>query len=309
MGMRLGQYSSSALSRNWVREIPRVAYCVYLASKGDYVYVQGSSEGSVQKRRRTDGNLIWQKDMMIDVGEIAQVNNTNIAVDCNYNIYTTKDCYLYKYDENGNLIWDIKVEDTVEGCRTIIFSVSADGTRIMLRSVNRKKIYSYKTIDGTKDVEFTPEIPNYTIYSIYYGEYDSNNNFIIDIYIQKVGTPRFILKYNSTGTERLWYNWISSGYINLGGKPIAVDKEDNVWSFRVENNVRKLVKFSRNTGNIMCSASDEGTMLVPLSNGDVATASLQSNVMTLNRFNTNAELQKTETYNGVTALHRMDMAI
>lgn len=308
MGMRLGQYSSSALSRNWVREIPSVAYCVYLASKGDYVYVQGSSEGSVQKRRRTDGNLIWQKNMMIDVGEIAQVNNTNIAVDCNYNIYTTKDCYLYKYDENGNLLWDIKVEDTVEGSITIIFSVSADGTRIMLRDTTGEKIYSYKTIDGTKDVEFTPEIPNYTIESIYYGEYDSNNNFIIDL-IDKDGTPRFILKYNSTGTERLWYDWISSGYIYLGGKGIAVDKEDNVWSFREENKVRKLVKFSRSTGNIMCSASDEGTILVALSNGDIVTASLQDNVLTLNRFNTNAELQKTETYDGVTALYRMDMTI
>jgi len=306
MGMRLGQYSSSALSRNWVREIPSVAYCVYLASKGDYVYVQGSSEGSVQKRRRTDGNLIWQKDMMLDVGKLAGYEDTNIAVDCNYNIYTTKNCYLYKYDENGNLLWDIKVEDKIT-YRNVIFSVSADGTRIMLRDTTGEKIYSYKTIDGTKDVEFTPSIPEEDIRFLFYGEYDSQMNFIIGI--QRESGEQILVKFNSSGLNNIW----ALGdlvFTRVGIRSFGVDKDDNVWAFRkISYDPKILIKIGKYSGNILCSVNTEGTMLVPLSNGDVATASLQSNVMTLNRFNTNAELQKTETYNGVTALHRMDMAI
>ncbi len=268
--------------------------------------MQGSSEGSVQKRRRTDGSLIWQKDMMLDVGELAGYEDTNIAVDCNYNIYTTKDCYLYKYDENGNLLWDIKVEDKVT-YRNIIFSVSADGTRIMLRDTSGKKIYSYKTIDGTKDVEFTPEIPNYTIDSIYYGEYDSQMNFIIGI--QMESGVQGLVKFNSSGLNNIW-ELEDLVFKRVGIRSFGVDKDDNVWAFRkISYDPKILIKIGKYSGNILCSVNTEGTMLVPLSNGDVATASLQSNVMTLNRFNTNAELQKTETYNGVTALHRMDMAI
>lgn len=309
MGMRLGQFTGNALTRNWVREIPTVANYIYLASRGEYVYVQGSSEGTVQKRRRVDGELIWQRDMMTEGGNSAW-GYANIAVDSSYNIYTTKDRYLYKHDDNGNQVWAVQVEEAESG-RNLIFSISPDMTRIMLLGTDSKKILSYRTLDGVKDVEFTPvEQHGYTLFRLYEGTYDSQNNFIIrgEWDIIPTGSVYLIMKYDNSGTLKFWQK--NCMYYNYNYRIISVDKEDNIWTLTAPKTLSKLGK---NTGNVLCSniSDDNFNQILSLSNGDVVTifCDTVSDTLTMNRYNTNAVLQKTETHTGVTALHRVDVVV
>ena len=302
MGRRLAQFSSSELTRNWVKEIPTTGYCVYLACRGDYVYVQGTSEETVQKRNRINGELVWQKSFNIEAP--AEYNDVNIRVDNSYNIYTTKNGHLYKYNDDGNLLWDANVE-TPGTYPLQIFCLSQDGTRIMLRGVDGKKIYTYKTADGTKDVEFTPTIQNENLIMTYSGKLDSTKNIILYVYGSYGSDSRFYMqKWDSTGTTLQWQVILSNN--NLYDM-LEVDIDDNVWIV-VQGVIRK---YAKNTGNVLAQSSQTDCygFLKALSNGDIVEVLQSSSTLRIRRFNTNAVLQTTQTYSNVSCLYRVDVVV
>jgi len=300
MGRRLAQFSSSELTRNWVKEIPTTGYCIYLACKGDYVYVQGTSEETVQKRKRINGELVWQKSFKIEA--TAEVNDVNIRVDNSYNIYTTKNGHLYKYNDDGNLLWDANVE-TPGTYPLQIFCLSQDGTRIMLRGVDGKKIYTYKTADGTKDVEFTPAIQNENLIMTYFGEFDSTKSIILHVN-GSYGSDYdryYLQKWDSTGATLQWQ-------VMFLAEGLEVDIDDNVW---ITSSQGVIYKFAKNTGNVLAQSSqtDCHGFLKALSNGDIVEVSQSSSTLRIRRFNTNAVLQTTQTYSNVSGLYRVDVVV
>ena len=255
--MRLSQFVTTDGTKNWGIDTSTVAgYNAILAASGDYVYCQGSSEQTIQKRNRVDGSLVWQKDFVTGSAQ-------PIKVDLSHNLYTLSAGVLRKYDSNGNLLWSYDTEDaqpTYVGIRDI----SADGSKILLCRMGDffvpffEKMY---VVNSSGVLVWSKQLERYS--SLNPAVFDSNNDIVA------LNTALEVRKYSGTDGTEIWL--YENNNVSTSG--LCVDISDNVWLLAAG----KITKLGKNTGNVLLQSADTFTFasgdywyLFPVSNGNIA---------------------------------------
>lgn len=315
-GVRLSEFGSYNLTKAWTREVPKVENQKILAVAGDYVYVGGTSEETVQKRLRTNGDIVWSETRLMDLWD--EGYTSRIIVDSNYNMYTSKGDMLYKYNDAGVLQWDTQTDtDAIQIC-----AISSDETYLLCKKGESiwlpRKVAVINTSTGAEVVSFAIVIDETNAAISYSSMFDGDNNLIICCGMSgdtnKNGITS-VYKYDIAGE----YKW-HANYIGVFGsfsfhadepnrQYIAVDIDNNIWAYQSspfsDVNIRKL---GRDSGNVL--ASEELTTtpkgVFALSTGDIITVhyDYSENELTLRRYNTNIALQNTEVHTDITEYYR-----
>jgi hypothetical protein len=284
--MRLSQFETNLGTKNWGVDTPTVAgFSQLLGGYGAYIYCQGTSEETLQKRNRVDGSLVWEKDFNIE-------NDTTqkILVDGLGNIYTQKAGNIYKYDSDGNLVWtcDVIPADATELHLT---NVMADGSKIIALNATTYKSYILNS-SGVVGINIAH---GNTVYSVLF---DSNSDVIALLLVPAV---RVLRKYKGTTGAVLWTAIKDSGALSC----FCVDTDDNLWMAYLNTNYY-LGKIGGNTGNLLLSSVDTFTNvqeILPISNGNIAVVMYDSgtDVLSIDIRDGNAVQQAIETHSDITA--------
>lgn len=285
--MRLSQFSTADATKNWGVDTSTVAdFDHLLAAYGDYVYCQGDSEETIQKRARVDGALVWQKDFNI-YGATSQ----KILVDNQHNIYTLKNKIIYKYNSDGNLVWSY---DTEYGFDTIYLKdVMPDGSKIAIGHFKKIIILNSSgavslEIDDS-DIQWASSV-----------KFDSNGDVL-----SVVDGPNMLRKYNGTTGAVLWTT--TATVPNL----FCIDISNNIWTIVSTN----LAKIGKNTGNVLVTSVDTPTAkvqeILPVSNGNIAVISYNSgtDVLTIDIRDGNAIQLDSENHANITEYNSAVIAV
>lgn len=296
--MRLSQFTTTDGTKNWGIDTSTVAnYDHLLAAYGDYVYCQGDSEETIQKRARADGALVWQKDFNI-YGHTWQ----KILVDNQGNIYTQKSGNVYKYNSDGNLIWTCDVIAENAG-NLPLKDCMIDGSKIAVATVG----YIY-IINSSGEVELT--ITDGEYYPSEPVKFDSVGDVVVLIYNTE-GMAYMPRKYNGITGAILW----TSSNLVGGALTLCVDISNNVWAFKYLTGNYYLVKLGKNTGNVLTTSADTMTATVqeilPVSNGNIAVVSYNSgtDVLTIDIRDSNAIQLDSETHSNITEYNSAVIAV
>lgn len=291
--MRLSQFSTTDGTKNWGVDTSTVAdFDHLLAAYGDYVYCQGDSEETIQKRARVDGALVWQKDFNI-YGATTQ----KILVDNQGNIYTQKAGNVYKYNSDGNLVWtcDVVAEDATN---LVLKDLIIDGSKIL---VVYDKIY---VINSSGEVELT--IEDAQIGSVVYGDFKINSEGDIIGSIQQGEGHYYVRKYAGSDGSTLWTSSLTIAVVGVG---LCFDISGNVWVVAkrgvVEVATSNLYKLGKNTGNTLITSVDTiayPQAVFPVSNGNIVVIGYNSgtDVLTIDIRDSNAIQQAVQTHNNIT---------
>lgn len=283
--MRLSQFTTEDGTKNWGIDTSTVAnYDHLLAAYGSYVYCQGDSEETIQKRARVDGALVWQKDFFTD-GSL----NQKILVDNQGNIYTSKNGNVYKYNSDGDLVWTC---DVIAADATDMFlkDCMVDGSKILV--IKNGGGYAY-VINSSGVVALTITDADIDAYYTYKFKFDSTGDIIIKVSVAMAG---YIRKYDVDDGSVLWTSGSVASYP-------TVDTSDNIWAINADG---KLVKIGKNTGNVLVASADVMTAdvqeLLPVSNGNIIVVSYNSgtDVLTIDIRDENAIQLDSETHADIT---------
>ena len=232
--MRLSQIEVNELTKNWGITIPTVAnYNWILAAKGQYVYCQGASEGSIQKRARADGSLIWEKDF--NVSDLSR----EILVDSQQNLYTSSGGNVYKYDNDGDILW---TKDVIEGSTNdvILQHISSAEDEILVTGFvggsNRVFILSAST--GEILLTIADKCANTR----------RSSKFLSsgDIVGFSTLSPYYRIKRWARSDGSIIWTSTSSFEITA---TITIDADDNIWAIRYSSPNYYISKISKSTGN------------------------------------------------------------
>lgn len=289
--MRLAEFNVNTLAKNWGVDIPDIATENVLGAYGDYVYVQGESEGTIQKRKRTDGSLVWEKDFALDLdaGKLP-----NIAVDNQYNIYTVYNRYLYKYNDSGSLLWSSEIDANAMVPNTVL-AVSKDGNYIAVYGISQRYAVIFNS-DGT--IKLTIDIDSGgSGYLIGFLRFDSENNIIASTDYDQYGNE-IVKKFLISDGSKLW---------EKGRFMANIDINDNVWCI---SHVGNLEKLGKNTGNILATSNESDYNNVQdiqgLSNGDMLVVMYDggTDTITLRRVDQNTNILASQDYTNITSFSR-----
>ena len=240
--MRLSQIEVNELTKNWGITIPTVTnYNWILAAKGQYVYCQGASEGSIQKRARADGSLIWEKDFNVSYSSYL---SREILVDSQQNLYTSSGDNVYKYDNDGDILWTKDViegstedvilqhissaEDEILVTGPCLYILSASTGEILLTISNAYiTVRRHKFLSSGDIVGFSPWSPGHRI-----------------------------KRWARSDGSIIWTS--TSGYEITA--TITIDADDNIWAIRYSSPNYYISKISKSTGNELLATSI-GTLL------------------------------------------------
>jgi len=240
--MRLSQIEVNELTKNWGITIPTVTnYNWILAAKGQYVYCQGASEGSIQKRARADGSLIWEKDFNVSYSSYL---SREILVDSQQNLYTSSGDNVYKYDNDGDILW---TKDVIEGSTedVILQHISSAEDEIL---VTGPCLYILSASTG----EILLTISNAYI-TVRRHKFLSSG----DIVGFSALSPYYRIKrWARSDGSIIWTS--TSGYEITA--TITIDADDNIWAIRYSSPNYYISKFSKSTGNQLLATSI-GTLL------------------------------------------------
>ena len=221
--MRLSQIEVNELTKNWGITIPTVAnYNWILAAKGQYVYCQGASEGSIQKRARADGSLIWEKDFNVSY------LSREILVDSQQNLYTSSGGNVYKYDNDGDILW---TKDVIEGSTddVVLQHISSAEDEIL---VTGSKPYILSASTG----EILLTISN-TYSAVRHHKFLSSGDI--------VGSDGRLKRWARSDGSIIWKSTRSFEI----PATITIDADDNIWAISYSSPNYYISKFSKSTGN------------------------------------------------------------
>ena len=298
--MRLSQFTTGDGTKNWGIDTSTVAdFDHLLAAYGDYVYCQGDSEETIQKRARVDGSLVWQKNFNI-YGAATQ----KILVDNQGNIYTQKSGNVYKYNSDGNLVWtcDVVEEDATN---LVLKDLIIDGSKIL---VVYDKIY---VINSSGTVELT--IEDAQIGSVVYGDFkiNSDGDIVAPVAILD-GRAYAVRKYDGSDGSTLW---TSSLTIELPGVGLCFDTSGNVWVVAISGDLSSnLYKLGKNTGNTLITSVDTiayPQAILPVSNGNIVVIGYNSgtDVLMIDIRDGNAIQLDSETHSNITEYNSAVIAV
>lgn len=294
--MRLSQFTTADGTKNWGVDTSTVAdFDHLLAAYGDYVYCQGDSEETIQKRARVDGSLVWQKNFNI-YGAATQ----KILVDNQGNIYTQKSGNVYKYNSDGNLVWtcDVVEEDATN---LVLKDLIIDGSKIL---VVYDKIY---VINSSGTVELTIED------SVADGDFKINSDGDIVAPVHIGGGTYAVRKYDGSDGSTLWTT--SSLNIAFTGVGLCFDTSGNVWVVAISGALRSnLYKLGKNTGNTLITSVDTiayPQAILPVSNGNIVVIGYNSgtDVLTIDIRDGNAIQLYSETHSNITEYNSAVIAV
>ena len=292
--MRLSQFTTTDGTKNWGIDTSTVAkFDHLLAAYGDYVYCQGDSEETIQKRARVDGSLVWQKNFNI-YGAATQ----KILVDNQGNIYTQKSGNVYKYNSDGNLVWtcDVVEEDATN---LVLKDLIIDGSKIL---VVYDKIY---VINSSGTVELTIED------SVADGDFKINSDGDIVAPVAIGGGTYAVRKYDGSDGSTLW---TSSLTIEVAGVGLCFDTSGNVWVVATSGAASYLYKLGKNTGNTLITSVDTiayPQAILPVSNGNIVVIGYNSgtDVLTIDIRDGNAIQLYSETHSNITEYNSAVIAV
>lgn len=300
--MRLSQFSTTDGTKNWGVDTSTVAnFDHLLAAYGDYVYCQGNSEETIQKRARVDGSLVWEKDFNI-YGNTFQ----KILVDNQGNIYTQKAGNVYKYDSDGDLVWtcDVIAEDATN---LLLKDVMPDGSKIL---VVFDKIY----VISSGELELTIEDAQLGV--VLYGDFKINSEGDIIGSIQQGGIYYYVRKYDGSDGSTLW---TSSLIIPVAGVGLCFDTSGNVWVVAKSGSPAgptssNLYKLGKNTGNTLITSVDTiayPQAILPISNGNIVVICYNSgtDVLTIDIRDGNAIQLDSENHANITEYNSAVIAV
>jgi len=230
--MRLSQIEVNELTKNWGITIPTVAnYNWILAAKGQYVYCQGASEGSIQKRARADGSLIWEKDFNVSY------LSREILVDSQQNLYTSSGGNVYKYDNDGDILW---TKDVIEGSTedVILQHISSAEDEILVTGYDESNFNLYVLSASTGEILLT-------ISNAYLGV--RHHKFLSSGDI--VGSDGRLKRWARSDGSIIWTS--TSSFFDFQTVPatITIDADDNIWAIRSGGSNYYISKISKSTGN------------------------------------------------------------
>ena len=235
--MRLSQIEVNELTKNWGITIPTVAnYNWILAAKGQYVYCQGASEGSIQKRARADGSLIWEKDFNVSY------LSREILVDSQQNLYTSSGGNVYKYDNDGDILW---TKDVIEGSTddVILQHISSAEDEILVIGRDGSKLYILSASTG----EILLTISNAYL-PVRHHKFLSSG----DIVGFSTLSPYYRIKRWARSDGSIIWTSTSSFEITA---TITIDADDNIWAIRYSSPNYYISKISKSTGNELLATS------------------------------------------------------
>ncbi len=296
--MRLSQFTTGDGTKNWGIDTSTVAdFDHLLAAYGDYVYCQGDSEETIQKRARVDGSLVWQKNFNI-YGAATQ----KILVDNQGNIYTQKSGNVYKYNSDGNLVWtcDVVEEDATN---LVLKDLIIDGSKIL---VVYDKIY---VINSSGTVELV--IEDAQIGSVVYGDFKINSDGDIVAPVSIGGGAYAVRKYDGSDGSTLW---TSSLTVELAGVGLCFDTSGNIWVVATSYVSSYLYKLGKNTGNTLITSVDTiayPKAILPVSNGNIVVVGYNSgtDVLTIDIRDGNAIQLDSETHSNITEYNSAVIAV
>lgn len=297
--MRLSQFTTGDGTKNWGIDTSTVAdFDHLLAAYGDYVYCQGDSEETIQKRARVDGSLVWQKNFNI-YGAATQ----KILVDNQGNIYTQKSGNVYKYNSDGNLVWtcDVVEEDATN---LVLKDLIIDGSKIL---VVYDKIY---VINSSGTVELV--IEDAQIGSVVYGDFKINSDGDIVAPVAIGGGTYAVRKYDGSDGSTLW---TSSLTIEFPGVGLCFDTSGNVWVVATSGALSSnLYKLGKNTGNTLITSVDTiayPQAILPVSNGNIVVIGYNSgtDVLMIDIRDGNAIQLDSETHSNITEYNSAVIAV
>jgi len=293
--MRLSQFSTTDATKNWGVDTPTVAHFDHLlAAYGDFVYCQGISEETIQKRNRVDGSLVWQKDFYI-YSASALNRLGKILVDNQGNLYTQKNGNVYKYNSDGNLVWtcDVVEEDATN---LVLKDLIIDGSKIL---VVYDKIY---VINSSGTVELVIEDAQIDSYQVVYGDFKINSDGDIVAPVA-IGVGAYaVRKYDGSDGSTLW----TSSLTIATGVGLCFDTSGNVWVVAISGALRSyLYKLGKNTGNTLITSVDTiayPQAILPVSNGNIVVIGYNSgtDVLMIDIRDGNAIQLDSETHSNIT---------
>ena len=292
--MRLSQFTTTDGTKNWGIDTSTVAdFDHLLAAYGDYVYCQGDSEETIQKRNRVDGSLVWQKNFNI-YGAATQ----KILVDNQGNIYTQKSGNVYKYNSDGNLVWtcDVVEEDATN---LVLKDLIIDGSKIL---VVYDKIY---VINSSGTVELTIEN------SGAYGDCKINSDGDIVAPVAIGGGTYAVRKYDGSDGSTLWTSSFAIAFPEVG---LCFDTSGNVWVVATSVASSYLYKLGKNTGNTLITSVDtivNPQAILPVSNGNIVVIGYNSgtDVLMIDIRDGNAIQLDSETHSNITEYNSAVIAV
>jgi hypothetical protein len=296
--MRLSQFSTTDATKNWGVDTPTVAHFDHLlAAYGDFVYCQGISEETIQKRNRVDGSLVWQKDFNIGYDRYGAAK---ILVDNQGNIYTQKNGNVYKYNSDGNLVWTCDVVEGDTG-NIVLGDVMIDGSKLV--GYSSTKIY---TISSSGVVGLVIEDSDLTdIVSRHILKLDSTGDILVSFEEGSYGYFR-TKKYDGYAGQLVW----KKNFTGFTGS-ICFDSADNVWVANPVYTVwtdedtwhTRLHKLGKNTGNTLLDSliyTPNAVDILSISNNNIAVIYYSAPTLLIEIRDSNAILLASQTYGNIT---------
>ena len=200
------------------------AKAIFVDDSGN-VYVTGVSEGDyLTIKYNQDGQILWTS--RFDGGDYDEP--VSILVDNFGNVYVTGKSYDYvtkydyltiKYNPRGTLLWARRHNGSSNG-NDIPSSMVVDNLG-NLYVTGKVKNYNYDFVT----IKYNPNGEILWIANFDMGGNEEANDIAIDDsgYVYVIGTPSYIVKYNSEG-QQIWYLYTQGAY-----KVIAIDDSGNIY--------------------------------------------------------------------------------
>jgi hypothetical protein len=214
------------------------------ADSNGYVY-SGDMDNEIHKID-IDGNNVWKNTYNSDT-------ILSLALDSNGNVYAASDCYLRKFDSDGNYVWSYYA-----GSYNYIYSIAVDIDGYIYAGTSKDEVHK---IDSNGDNVWT------------YTEHSGDVNGVAvdsDGNVYSASDDNEVHKIDSNGNN-VWKYTEHTDYVNS----VEVDSNKNVYSgsrdtevHKIDSNGNNVWKYTEHSGDVNAVTVDSDGYVYSASNDE-----------------------------------------